>query len=116
MLAIATGRSRTKVALSFGRGGNEAAATPYTVQAFAMQPRGDAQVVTLSGFRHPRRSTSSAQEGEFRRPPLREAQAAPVCPLMRGSFPTRPCSSVVEQHFCKVLVAGSNPAGGLVHY
>ena len=25
----------------------------------------------------------------------------------------RPCSSVVEQRFCKPLVAGSNPVGGL---
>ena len=45
----------------------------------------------------------------------REGRRTAIIGLSRPTPALCPCSSVVEQRFCKALVAGSNPAGGLIH-
>ena len=43
---------------------------------------------------------------------LREGRRTAIIGLLRPTPAPRPCSSAVEQRFCKALVAGSIPAGG----
>lgn len=46
---------------------------------------------------------------------LREGRRTAIIGLLRPTPAPRPCSSVVEQCFCKALAAGSIPARGLIN-